>query len=472
MMMSTAANHHNHNHNHNNNNDAATRIADLLVPFAEAASISARDTSGMLRRRLLLSLHFAEPERIHEAVFGAKAHLDWAAARAFLADAPITTPDWVTLVQLLHFINEPPTRPPVAELLASAAAGVRVTTQGRDLTPLESLQLCFARSGTLPVWDLLCKTMLLTNLADVDTSQALGLLLLDPGLLRAPPRNNNTTNTTTATTPSSTIIEAVLRHLPSCKHSRDEYTRVFAQLLSADGCHVASHTILKSMQAREHAAERARQIALSLVRTAEKPSLTRILETKQQQQLSSSALTVRGDPFRRFCHDARFSGSMNARVKAVCYYLMALPLGESLDARERHLRRLVGDDPSAGVMLRALLAMPTLPASGLDVPSLRGFLADTRHVGAPCPALEQFRLRCMPGGSMRTIHWTTVLRLYLAAYLPAPLRRDLWTHVLALANLLHTHHSLSASENETAVQTFVRGTPIALQDLLDTLVAA
>jgi hypothetical protein len=164
---------------------AATLIADLLVPFAEAGSLRLRDAPGTLRKRIIASLHFADVERVHEALFP-RQHLDWPAVRAFLSDATHTmgTSEWVRLVTLLHFIKEPPTRPAIRELLLSAAAGTRVTTQGRDLTPIESLQLCFARAAVAPTWDTLCKTLILSNLADVDTALALNLLLADStGLL-------------------------------------------------------------------------------------------------------------------------------------------------------------------------------------------------------------------------------------------------------------------------------------------------
>jgi hypothetical protein len=133
---------------------AGTLIADLLVPFAEAGSLRLRDMSGTLRKRIIVSLHFADPERVHEALFPQE-HLDWVAVRAFLSDTNHDTTgtlEWVRLVTLLHFIDEPPTRPAVRELLLSAATGTRVSTHAHDLNPIESLQLCFARAGVAPPW--------------------------------------------------------------------------------------------------------------------------------------------------------------------------------------------------------------------------------------------------------------------------------------------------------------------------------
>jgi hypothetical protein len=273
----------------------ATLIADLLVPFAEAGSLRLRDMQGTLRKRIIVSLHFADPERVHDTLFQHE-HLDWVAVRAYLSDTNHNnagTAEWVRLVALFHFINEPVVRPPVRELLLSAATGTRVSTHGRDLTPIESLQLCFARAGVTPAWDALCKTLILSNLADVDAALALTLLLLTPDSSSSAPftallcpggggaSSSSSSLASTTAASSQSVIETVVKYLPSCKHSRDEYSRTFVQLLGEDGCHVASHLILQSIRCREEAQLRARQNALALLRNTSKPSISRILEVRR-----------------------------------------------------------------------------------------------------------------------------------------------------------------------------------------------
>ena len=270
------------------NQNPATLIANLLVPFAEAASISMQDSSGTLRKRLLLSLQFADVERMHETLFPGE-HLDWQVARTYIADTSLGTDEWMALIALLHFNHaEPFTRPEVSELLTAASAGMRISMQGKDLNPLESMQLCFARAGAspLPSWDTICKALLLTNLADVDVQAALTRLLL----------NEAAAVTTQKKKTPSAIVEAVLKHLHSCKHSRDDYGRTFAQILSANCCHVATHAIIRSLRCREEVQTRIRQNALAILRGAHQPSLSRILEEKQR---SASSLLGEDQSFSR-----------------------------------------------------------------------------------------------------------------------------------------------------------------------------
>ena len=98
--------------------------AELLVPFAEAANIRARDVAGALRVRLVVSLAFVDAPRLHAALGGA-ADVDWARARAFVSESAFGPAEWTRLLALMRFEREPPTRSEVLELATSAAAGLR-----------------------------------------------------------------------------------------------------------------------------------------------------------------------------------------------------------------------------------------------------------------------------------------------------------------------------------------------------------
>jgi len=168
--------------NSNNNNNNNTLLADILAPFAEAASIRLRDASNTLKKRIIVSLNFCDTHKLHGSLFGENDHFDWSAAQDYLNSVNLTTADWLQLIAPLHFINEPAAsaaRQHVAEMIASTLAGIRVSMQGKKaLTPLESMRLCFARAGLVPSWDILCKALLLVNLADIDTAAALSNLLM------------------------------------------------------------------------------------------------------------------------------------------------------------------------------------------------------------------------------------------------------------------------------------------------------
>jgi hypothetical protein len=139
--------------------------AELLVPFCEAASISAtRDVAGVVKKRFIVSLCFANTRVLHDALFPDQ-HMDWVSIKEFITQP--SSQDWLSLIELVDFENEQPNRQMVTELVASTLAGIKVTTQGKVLSPLETMQLCFAKAGLAPSWDTLCKTLVLCNLAEV-----------------------------------------------------------------------------------------------------------------------------------------------------------------------------------------------------------------------------------------------------------------------------------------------------------------
>ena len=358
--------------------------ADLLVPFAEAANVRARDVSSALRVRIVVSLSFVDAQRIHAALGGAS-DVDWTRARAFVTDSAFGAEEWARLLALMRFEREPPTRPEVLELVTSAAAGLRVSTQGRSLTPIETLRLCFARSGIgAPAWDTLAKSLLLTNLADVDACAA-----LEPFITR-------------------TRAEAVLKHLSAHKHSRDEYTAAFAALLSEEACHVDAHVALRDIQSQDEA--RHRRLRAPEQQQGGKPSLTRLLSQLVEADDASS--------FRRFCMEARLPGSAHTRLMQACYYFACLPAAHR--AAGEAAFRLLSDDPSVRKALEACVV------GSPDQATLRAFVGSARHSGSACPSLRVFRQRCVP---WKECSWTQVLRLYLAAYCTET--RELWAFVLA-----------------------------------------
>ena len=395
-------------------NETTTKLADLLVPFAEAANVRVRDVSGTLRKRILLALPFADTEGLHAQLFPKDDAPDWAQARAFLAESPCSTDEWLQLLALLHFLNEPATRPHVAEMVGAASAGLRVAPATVPLTPLETLQLCFARAGFIPTWDLLCKSLLCANLADVDVRQAVERLLERTEAL--PKKRMN----------PAAVAETVLRHLPAHKHSRDEYTQTFARLLAHENCHVASHYVLRSLKAREEAQARTRRDVLASFHGTQKPSLTRLLLLSPPHQSNEQA-----SDSERFCRAARLPVSASPRLLQTCYYVACLPdAGVRADA----FQRLFPDDDHTRRTLQAT-STPQAP----DFGALLALVNGTQHFGEPCAALRQFRQLQQRRLQLQQDAWTPILRLFLAAHCPG-----LWPHVVAALPPAQ-QHSLSVA---------------------------
>ena len=407
-----------------------TLIADLLAPFAEAASLRLRDASGTLRKRILVSLHFARIEQIHDRVFPGD-HIEWPAVRAYLeSEVGTTTAEWVRLISLLHFVAEPPLDAEFAKRLKAMSLGLRVNGGGGGaLTPVDTMRLCFARAGVASVpWDLLCKALVLVNLTDIDASvglQQLMLLMMSDQQQQLP------------------VVDAVLKHMPStCRHSIEEYTDAFAQLLGPQSCQVASHVVLHSIRCREKRQEAMQQSAQAALRSTQKPSLTRLLLLLQQSGAAGAAgASGAGGGFHRFCWRAQLPVDTPAQLKVGCYYLaLLLPAAE-----EEAVRAALQLPPSA--RLACATNQHHHQEDADDLLLLKDLVLQIEHIGAPCAALQRFREEV---GLPQRASWTTALRLYLTAYAPPPLNRELWWET---------------GGSEAQREAFVRTHPPSLRDL-------
>ena len=218
---------------------STTTLADILVPFAETASINARDAANTLKKRIIVSLGFTDTRRLHDTLFSG-AHLDWDNVVPYVQNVSLSVAEWCELVSLLHFIREPDCPKHVTELVSSALAGLKVSVQGKSLTPIESMRVSFARAGMAPTWDVLAKSLLLCNLVDVEHAAALHHFLAGVKSSTGTRDNNNAAN-----------IGALISHIGAHRHTPDEYTAVFAAMLSNDGCHVAAHHIMRSLKLRD-----------------------------------------------------------------------------------------------------------------------------------------------------------------------------------------------------------------------------
>jgi hypothetical protein len=109
-----------------------TGVADLLTPFCEAGSLNVRDVSRAVRKRILVSLSFADLPDLHAKLFH-EHHMDWAGVNEYLQamrknrcwvwraplrlvpqDVSFTAQDWLQILGLVDFvqaITPPPPRP-------------------------------------------------------------------------------------------------------------------------------------------------------------------------------------------------------------------------------------------------------------------------------------------------------------------------------------------------------------------------
>lgn len=403
---------------------ATSDVADLLVPFCEAASISlTRDTAAILKKRVIVSLCFANTRMLHDSLFPDQ-HMDWNGVKEYSTHAEtIACKDWLALLGLMDFVNEQPNRQMVTDIIASTLAGIKVSTQGKSLSPLESLQLCFAKAGIAPSWDVLCKTLILCNLAEIDHAVAIQLLLQ-----QQPPAT----------------VDTIIKALPSCKHTPDEYTQIFMYLLSGQCCHVRTHVLSQAFQNRAQKKEKIKKHAQSIYHAHKKPSLTHILEIKTRQQLNNND-AEEGDSFAHFCNVSRLTSNASLLVKRAMYYLFVTGV-------DYNQSRFVSGGAGPAMMI----------AINPDMQALKAFITEMHHTGSPCTALRLFKDRCIPGN----MHWSAVLRLYLAAYCK-PVAKELWRFAVTDAG----GGLCSSSETEITTQRFVAAQPLDADAIIDLVLA-
>ena len=421
-------------------------LSNILVPFAEAASINPRDAANTLKKRIIVSLGFIDARQLYDSLFPST-HMDWDAVMPYAQKVTLTVDEWCEVISLLHFIREPERPKHVAEMVTAALAGLTVTSKQQKLTPIESMQLSFARAGMAPAWDVLAKSLLLCNIADLDHAAALQRFLGCESSAKSSCGQSSC---------GQSSCGRLISNIGSHRHTPDEYTAAFALLLSNDGCHVSAHHIINSLKLKEEELERMRQNARAMMRSSQKPSLTAIVSA-----LASSAAntgTGNGGNFAAFCSGARLQGNTSLRVRRACYYL------KTLENTQRLMGCIVGDDQ---FVMEALARLPQITAP--DVAVLRLFLEDVRLDAEPPACLRAFKDAVGIAGH----NWTTVLRMYLAAYSGS--LRELWEHAVTLSvgsitvqHYYNQHNSnivLIAPETEKNIRAFVAERPFAYDEM-------
>jgi hypothetical protein len=407
-------------------------LAKLLVPFGQSASIRVRDAGKTVRKRFLVSIHSVNDERVHEALFPGE-HLEWENMRQFLANTRWSLNDWMHLLNLLHFENETMPRPHITEIIASVAAGVRAPHHalGKDMTPLESMQLCFAKAGILLTWDGLCKAMILCNLEDVNTNQALRLLLENTaGSISAA-----ATRAMVAIDKKMDVVLSALLQQP--RFDRDVYTLTFSRILHESVCKVAEHHVITSLNLYENNMASMKRSMKEQQIQSSRPSLTRIWE----QMLMTAAATANNNAathttttttttatttHHHASHNNKnyelFKGScalgMNVRerLKKVCYYfacLMTIPA-----FKEQALSAIAVAVEDDEMVVDAIQEFARDNIISFDIPVINSFIQDSTFVGKPLKILKLFKKHCFGDLTVGVLeNWTLILQLYLVALL-------------------------------------------------------
>jgi hypothetical protein len=250
-------------------------------------------------------------------------------------------------------------------------------------------------------------------------------------------------------------VISLISNIGSHRHTPDEYTTAFSMLLSNDGCHVSAHHVINSLKLREEELERMRQNARAMMRSSQKPSLTAVVSALSASNKNNANNSNSGN-FAAFCSVARMQVNTSLRVRRACYYLKTLApaLAPSALAASTLMGNIVGEDQ---FVMEALARVPQITTP--DAAVMRLFLEDVRLDAEPPMCLRMFKDAVGIAGH----NWTTVLRMYLAAYTSS--LRELWEHAVTLSvgaitvqHYYNQHNSnivLIAPETEKNIKAFV-----------------
>jgi len=421
-------------------------IANLLIPFCEAASVNCRLADATLLKRIIVSFAFINTEQLHEILFPQQ-HIDWMGLKQYLQDVHYSTQDWIHLINLIDFHNEIHPDQATAELVSSTLAGIKVSVQGKALNPIDSLRLCFAKGGVSPTWDTLCKALVLFNLVDIDNTIVLEYLL--------------------ANVAENNAIQEIIKNMPNLlRHTPNEYVVIFSHILNVnENCHIRAHHIIQSLKCKEEIQEKKKISNQQVFTQNSKPSLTRILEMQQQKQ------TLDSDSFVSFCDTVHLHSNQNMHLKRLIYFLKctiyAMPQHKgTLNVYEpKYIPRLVSNDQTV------LDAICNIDIVTPDVFSIKRFLAETYYSGTPFTALKQFRHAFFQHMQNGSVHWSTIFRLYIAIYCKPEIIKDLWIYIGGLCENSKSVKLFTSSDSHENIQAFVAENPMALDETLEVLLS-
>ena len=135
------------------------------------------------------------------------------------------------------------------------------------------------------------------------------------------------------------------------------------------------------------------------------------------------------------------------------------------ETKASELSRIVGGDRVIMVNIQSIKILSP------DVQELRKIIMDTHYTVTPSNTLRRFKDQCVANCMvMGKLNWSTIMRLYMAAYCRQGISKDLWCYVLSNSRLsLSDVSPHTSSETEGTVQAFVKANPMALQEVMDVM---
>jgi hypothetical protein len=364
-----------------------------LLKIGDQFNMDQKDISALLIKTIILSLKYINRRDLFEALFPDH-YADW----TLLEHAPSTsnplgdTDPWLCLLSLLEW--------------------PALTDRDRDIeqnhAPLAQIKAGLKANGLdLPGWTMACRAFILQLIQGLQSIHANEQLT--SRVLSRPTRDN-------------TI--QFLAGLYDTKHLPSAYANTLAHILSPASIQIdtalLAHTMSIITTQREQHKLNLRMKSMQLV----------ALRPRLRDRLKSSLLTEQNkeqvdlkmgtwDSYTGFCHTHRFPNNLSDRVKRQLYFLASQTHWEWRD----HVKHLI---KNKDIETRVQLHPVTQPDASVIHWAIETLSMDGRP---PFQEMMAFKARCFtsfPVIYVQRMTLTQILRLYVAAYQPQSIWKDVW----------------------------------------------
>lgn len=368
-----------------------------LVKIAEKYNLDQNDLSALVIKIIIISLKYVDRKSLFETLYPSQ-YADWNLAdlESKTSNALGDTEPWLSLLNLIEW---PSLQDREVEQTKQPLAQVKAALKANNLDQ--------------PGWTVSCRIFILQLIQGLQSMHAIELM---------------TSRTLQKNTRDQTMqFLASLydqKHLPSAYFSTLEY--ILSPSSAAVNSSVLNQTmgILTAQREELKVSMRMKNIQLVSLRPRLRDRLKTSLLTEQNKVQVDGKLGT-WDSYTGFCHTHRFPNNLSDRVKRQIYFLASQT---TWDWRQHVYKFIQHTDLQEKVQQH--------PVTQPDVQVLTGVIEGLSMDGRPpFPEMMQFKARCFssfPVIYVQKMTLTQILRLYIAAYQPQCVWKEIWKSLIGM----------------------------------------
>lgn len=365
------------------------------MQFSDQYNINQKDVPALPVKALILSLKYIDKRSLFSILYPEE-FADWDLAERMLANTHNALGDAETWLCLLGLLDWP-----------------HLTDKHRVDIELKHKPLAIIKSNLkahnldTPGWATACRVLILQMIQGLQSMHAIELL---------------TSRMLCKNTRENTM--KLLAGLYDTKHTPDDYLTTLSHILSPKCMTVDEQALSQTLttiqsQREEHKMNiKLRNMQMVALRPRLRDKLKASLLAEQHKEQMDSK-TGTWESFTGYCHTHRFPNTLSDKIKRQLYFLAAQTRWDWT----KHVNRLI---ESKEIEER----VKQLPVQQADVAILNWVIDNMSMDGRP-PFKEMmaFKARCFvsfPMVHVQQMTLTQVLRLYIAAYQPQNVWKDIW----------------------------------------------